>query len=299
MAKKGSSRKGSLQFSPRKRAAKMLPRVRSWPDAAGLQGFVGYKVGMVTVFVKTTNPKSPFSGKKIVKAATVIEVPPMILRNIRTYKKTEYGAKIIKDSKTPKVEGVDFARLIFETQPKLAGTPKKTFETVEIGFGGSVEDVVKFASEHMDKEVKFSEVFSVSEFIDVTGVSIGRGLQGPVKRMGVKLQFSKTEKATRKVGSLGPWNPERTDWRVAMAGQTGFHTRTEYNKQILKIGEPINTDCGWKKYGVTKSDCVLVLGTVVGAKKRSLKLRKPIRANSKTFAVELQNIIKNGKVSKE
>jgi len=299
MAKKGSSRKGSLQFSPRKRAQKMLPRVRSWPDTKGLQGFIGYKVGMLTVFVKSTNPKSPFSGKEIIKPATVIEVPPLILRNVRTYKKTEYGAKVVSDSKTPKTEGVDFARLIFETQPKLAGTPKKTSEIVELGFGGTVEEVLVFAREHMDKEVKLSEAFKEGEFIDVTGVSIGKGLQGPVRRFGIKLQQSKTEKAVRKVGSLGPWNPQRTDWQVAMAGQHGFHARTEYNKQVLKIDGPINIDCGWKKYGVTKSDCILLLGSIVGAKKRTLKLRKSIRGESKAFAVEVQQIIKNGKVSKE
>ncbi len=303
MVKEGRPRRGSLQFSPRKRSKKMIPRVRSWANFEdGLQGFIGYKVGMVTAVVKSTNPKSPVSGKEIMKAATVVEVPPLFLRGVRLYKKTVYGAKIINEANSKKkiselkTDKAKYAHLLFETQAKKAGFAKKTSEIVEIGFNGTVDEVIAYAKEHIDKEVKFSEVFSENTFFDVTAVTKGKGLQGPVKRFGVKLQFSKTEKARRKVGSLGPWTPQRTPWQVAMAGQTGFHTRTEYNKQILKLTSKFNSNAGWKKYGVTKGDVVLVLGTLPGPQKRAIRFRKPIRANKKAFTYELSKVIVNNEV---
>ena len=97
MAQHGKPRRGSLQFSPRKRSKTPLPRVRSWPKGEGVLGFVGYKVGMASAKIKTTNPQSPFTGKEIVKSVTVLEVPPLILRAVRLYKKTAYGSKILTE----------------------------------------------------------------------------------------------------------------------------------------------------------------------------------------------------------
>ena len=301
MVKDGKPRRGSLQFSPRKRARKALPRVRSWPEAEGVMGFIGYKVGMLTAVVKTTNSESPLSGKKISKAATVVEVPPLVLRAVRFYKKTEYGSKVtgeianVKDLAGAKADSV---RLIFETQPKKAGFPKKLPEEVEIAYGGDVEAAAKFAAERLNKEVRFEEIFALGEFADFTGVTKGKGLQGPVKRFGVKLLPHKAEKSRRKPGSLGPWTPKRTPWQVPMAGQMGYHTRTEHNKQILKIGSgEINPKSGWKRYGVVKSDYVLILGTIPGPAKRTLVIRKPSRANGK-IPYELQGMVMDGGIKK-
>lgn len=47
-------KRGSLAFSPRKRAKSHIPRFRAWPEATGeprLQGFAGYKVGMTHVIM--------------------------------------------------------------------------------------------------------------------------------------------------------------------------------------------------------------------------------------------------------
>ncbi|MDD1663579.1 MAG: 50S ribosomal protein L3, partial [Methanomicrobiales archaeon] len=49
MAKTKNPRKGSLAYSPRKRAKSQVPRYKSWQDFEGapfLQAFAGYKVGM-------------------------------------------------------------------------------------------------------------------------------------------------------------------------------------------------------------------------------------------------------------
>jgi len=61
----------------------------------------------------------------------------------------------------------------------------------------------------------------------------------------------------------------------------------DYNKRILYIGEVskrgeellkmINPPSGWHKYGVVKSDYVILAGSVPGTRKRPLILRYPVR----------------------
>ncbi|MBR9681921.1 MAG: 50S ribosomal protein L3 [Candidatus Altiarchaeota archaeon] len=286
MGQKSKPRAGTLQFSPRKRARKLIPRVRSWSSKEdGLLGFIGYKVGSFTAITEVTDKNSRLAGKEKSYHATLIEVPPMILRAIRIYKKNQYGSRVIGDySNFDKIpETFSFGRLTLETQPKLAGFPKKRSELVEVGFGGSNEQLVEFAKANLNKEIKASELFKGGEFIDVTSVSIGRGFQGVVKRFGIPLLPSKTEKSRRKVGSLGSWTPARTDWRVAMAGQTGYHVRTDYNKEILVTGtgNEVNPKAGWPRYGLVKSEFVVLKGSVPGPVKRSIWLRKATRAGQK------------------
>jgi large subunit ribosomal protein L3 len=60
----------------------------------------------------------------------------------------------------------------------------------------------------------------------------------------------------------------------------GFHRRTEYNKRILKIGtDPnmINPAGGFPHYGLVRNTYLIVEGSVIGAVKRPLFLRYPIR----------------------
>lgn len=286
MSKKSKPRRGSLQFTPKKRSRKIIPRVRSWSiKAKGLLGFIGYKVGSMTAIVEVVDKNSRLAGKEVSYHATVIEMPPMIIRALRLYKKSHYGARVIGDySNIEKIpDTFDFGRLIIETQPKLAGFPKKKSELVEVGFGGSNEDLVEFAKTNMNKNIKASDIFDSREFIDVTAVTIGKGYQGVVKRFGVPLLPSKTEKSRRKVGSLGSWTPARTDWRVAMAGQMGYHVRTDYNKEILQTGSgnSINPKAGWPRYGLVKSEFIVVKGSVPGPVKRAIWIRKPTRAGNK------------------
>ncbi|NTV24486.1 MAG: 50S ribosomal protein L3, partial [Nanoarchaeota archaeon] len=69
-------------------------------------------------------------------------------------------------------------------------------------------------------------------------------------------------------------------YRVAHAGRTGYNQRTEYNKQILKIlldGKEANPISGLHSYGLVKGQCLLVKGSVSGARKRLVILQKPMR----------------------
>src|SRR3989344_1348584 len=86
-----SPRRGSLQFWPRKRASKFLPNVNwgaiiSQKDKKGLKGFIAYKVGMKSAFVKNSTPHSMTKDKKIIIPVTILECPPIKIFSVRFYK---------------------------------------------------------------------------------------------------------------------------------------------------------------------------------------------------------------------
>jgi len=100
MSKVSRPRRGSLAYSPRKRASREVPRIRSWPDGGDtphIQGFAGYKAGMVHVSLIDERPHVITHGTEITVPATVIEVPPMIVSSIRFYERTPYGLKTITE----------------------------------------------------------------------------------------------------------------------------------------------------------------------------------------------------------
>ncbi len=322
-------RRGSLGFSPRKRASSIIPRVRSWPDYEGepkLLGFAGYKAGMTHVIMIDDRKNSPTYGEEIMVPVTVIETPPMKVMGIRVYRKTVYGLQIAGEvwtdeldsflsrriqlpkkkgdvDKLKEIEDIAEVRVITYTQPYLiTGVPKKVPDVMEQKVGGDVEAALNYAIEKLGKEVRISEVFTEGAFIDVLSITKGKGFQGPVKRWGVITLDAKHARSSkhRRVGTLGPWTPHRVRWTVPQAGQMGFHQRTEYNKRILKIGtngEEINPEGGFLHYGLVRSDYVLVSGSVPGPVKRLIRMRDAIRPPEATY--EGVNILYISRSSKQ
>lgn len=310
MAKIHSPRCGSMQFWPRKRAKRIYPRTRSWPDLDGtkLLGFAGYKAGMTQVNIRD-NTSSITKGQIISLPATIIECPPLKPLSLRFYQQDDYGLKVIAEipttqplekelsrkiilqkKKNGKIMPDEFDRAVLQvyTQPKFTSIKKKP-EIFEIEIANPTQDFLK---DILDKEIKIKDVFKEGQFIDVQAVTKGKGFQGPVKRFGVTLRKKKSEKTKRGPGSLGPWRQQQhTMYRIAHAGQMGLHTRTEYNKLLLKISSKpteINPKSGFSRYGLVKSDFILLKGSIAGSKKRLIRLREPVRSKSKPINVELQ-----------
>jgi len=174
-----------------------------------------------------------------------------------------------------------YVRLLCHSQPSLAKFGKKKPDVCEIALGGSVEQQLAFAKEKLGKEIGILDVFEEKQFVDIKAVSKGKGMQGPVKRAGIKVQRTKAKKR-RVVGSIGPWNPSTVMWQVPRPGQMGYHSRTEFNKKVLLIGnakdaKTISPKGGFKNYGILENDFVIVAGSVVGPAKRAISLRQPIR----------------------
>lgn len=310
MAKRHHPRHGSMQFWPRKRAKKIYPRTRTWPELDGtkLLGFAGYKAGMTQINIKD-NTNSVTKGQIISLPATIIECPPLKPLSLRFYQQDDHGFKVIAEiptsqqlekelsrkikifkKKNGKIipDKFDRAALQVYTQPSLTSIKKKP-EIFEIEINNPTPDFVKNV---LEKEIKINEVFKEGQFIDVQAVTTGRGFQGPVKRFGITLRKKKSEKTKRGPGSLGPWQQQQhTMYRIAHAGQMGFHTRTAYNKLLLKISSKpaeINPKSGLHKYGLLRTDYVLLKGSVPGPKKRLIRLREPVRARSKPITIEMQ-----------
>jgi large subunit ribosomal protein L3 len=309
---------------PRKRAKRVLARIRYWPkieaETPRLLGFMGYKAGMTYVFAIEDRKRSPNYGKEIMRPATIIETPPMLVCAVRAYTKNAYGLQTITEAwmKDPpeelervftipenfnteenlkKIEGnldkIAKIRVIAITQPRQTSVPKKKPDIAEIEVGGgTIQQQFEYAKSLLGKTVNPTEIFKEGQYIDVIAVSTGKGFQGPVKRWGVTILQHKGRKTKRGIATLGPWNPHHVMYSVPRAGQMGFHQRTEYNKRILKIGndgKEVTPKGGFLRYGIVRGPYILLDGSVPGSEKRPIRLRYPARP-PKQVAEELPQI---------
>lgn len=110
--------------------------------------------------------------------------------------------------------------------------------------GGTVQQKVDWAKEHLEKDVPITSVFEQDEMIDVIGVTKGRGFEGVTHRWGTRKLPRKTHKGLRKVACIGAWHPSRVKYTVPRAGQNGYHHRTEMNKKIYRIGAAVVDEKG-------------------------------------------------------
>ncbi len=316
MAKGHRPRRGSLAFSPRKRAKSHIAKFRSWPESAGepkLQDFAGYKVGMTHVIMIDNVKNSLTEGTEISVPATIIETPAIRVAAIRAYAEDVYGKKpayeawasdldeslgrnicLPKDYSTQnaldKISGLieegnaTDIRVATYTLPKnITGIPKKKPDLMETSISGNdVRAKFEYASSILGNEVEISDIFDSGNLVDVASITTGKGTQGPVKRWGIQMAKHKHSRAgsLRQVGTLGPWRPAHVSWRVPQMGQMGYHQRTEYNKRILKISsdaDEVNPDGGFMNYGLVRNSYILVKGSIPGPSKRLVRLREPVR----------------------
>lgn len=313
--KHSAPRRGSLGVRPRKRASRFIPRIKTWPevhvDTAKPLGFLGYKAGMTHVIIVDDRPGSPTYGQEIFVPVTVIETPPMIPVAARFYTASVGGLKTLTEVWTSPPDDLqlwrriktlsvneesvekakrklesnkdDVARvaLILASQPRLAGgLSKKVPDLIEVKVAGEVENAIEYALSALGKPLSVTDVFSAGQFIDVIGVTKGKGFQGVIKRFGVKElpKWTKHRKGSRRIGSRSPGIG--TISPVPQPGQMGMHRRTELNKRIIFIGNDgskITPVSGFPHYGIIRSDFIVVKGTVQGTPKRPLVLRWPVR----------------------
>ncbi|MEM2874048.1 MAG: 50S ribosomal protein L3 [Candidatus Nanoarchaeia archaeon] len=313
--KRKRPRRGSLGVWPRKRAKRIYPIVKNFAKKkeVKLLGFAGYKAGMLSVIVVDNRPKSPTKGEELKKAVTVVETPPLKVLSIRLYKATPYGVKVIgevwadnlgkdlarklnlpKKKKSTleqlktKLPHATEVRVIVHTQPRSTGLGKKTPEVFEIPIGGiSAEEQFNYAVSILGKDIFITDVFKPGQYVDVHAVTKGKGFAGDIKRYGVKLASHKAEFGRRHRQTMGPITPAVTGWWVLQPGQMGFHKRTDYNKQIIKISNTrelnINPISGFSRYGLVKNNFILIDGSIPGPKKRLVILSHAIRPRKAHF----------------
>jgi len=326
MAKRSAPGRGSMGYSPRKRASSQTARFTSWPEREGepkIQGFAGYKAGMTHIFMKDYRNTSTTAGQEVAEPVTVIEVPPVRIVAVRAYHMTPYGLQastevwsdklsreldrkidLPKSEKKPDWsafgEDIDDVRVIIQTQPKMVtGVPKKKPELLECRIGGgTMKDRIEYAKKLLGKEVRIQDFVDEGNMVDVVGVTKGKGFQGHVKRWGVKLLTHKNSKHRRMIGNLGPFSPGYVRPSVRQAGQMGYHKRTEYNKRVVKVGdkgEEINPKGGFLHYGLVRNQYILIHGSIPGPAKRLISLRDPTRSKHEKVVPDISYISKESK----
>jgi len=196
-------------------------------------------------------------------------------------------------------------RIIAHTQMKLMKRRQKKAHIMEIQLnGGTIEDKVNWAKEHLEGSVPVDQVFAKDEMIDCIGVTKGHGVKGVTSRWHTKKLQRKTHKGLRKVACIGAWHPSRVRFTVPRAGQKGYHHRTEMNKKIYRIGKSLTVDKkngsteydvtektinpmgGFPHFGVVNQDFLLIKGCCIGPKKRVITLRKSLFVHTKRAALE-------------
>ena len=315
-------RKGSLAFRPRGRARSQVPRVSHWAESgeARLLGFAGYKAGMTHLtFIDDTG--GPTNGQEVCSAVTVIEVPPLYVYGIRGYKDGKItGDRLVEDSKMlsrlgigkpggskKKLAAAEFneenvsqVSVLVALYPEKTGIGKKHPEKMEIPVGGpGIKEKIEYAQSMLGKEMGAEDIFKGGEYLDVISISTGKGWQGTRKRFGTALHRPKATKQRRHSGTLGQWHPAYILYTARRAGQLGYHTRTESNKRIMKIGkdvDEVNPKGGFPHYGFVKNDYVLLKGSVPGPVKRMVRLRLGTRAPEKVQEPKLTSISVESKV---
>ena len=248
-------RRGTMGVRPRKRAESQNARV-FWQDSSAKRvlGFAGYKVGMTTVSY-IDNSESPTKGQEITLGGTIIEIPPMHVYGVRFYNDQQsLGDTLVTDEKVlkmlnmkkfegkePAMNQVTQVRLLAFTEPAKTSMAKKHIERMEIAVGGKdASEKIEYAKSLLGKPLLMKDVFKAGDFVDIIAITKGKGWQGAVKRFGIAKQRRKATGKVRHVGTLGQWHPAYVLYTVPQAGQTGYHKRTEFSKQIIKMGENVD-----------------------------------------------------------
>jgi large subunit ribosomal protein L3 len=205
-----------------------------------MPGLIGKKIGMTSVF--------SVEGKNI--PCTVIEAGPCTVTQIRTLKTDGYEAVQLGfvDKKEKHATKAEIGHY------KKAGTTPKRKVVEFDGFGSDVKlgDVITV------------DMLEADTFIDITGISKGRGFQGVVRRHGfggVGQSTHGQHNRLRAPGSVGASSyPSRVFKGMRMAGRDGGKTITVQNLQVLKV--------------IPENNLLIVKGSVPGAKDSYLIILK-------------------------
>lgn len=180
-----------------------------------MPGLIGKKIGMTSIFDK--------DGKNI--PCTVIQAGPCTVTQVKTVESDGYAAVQLafdekKEKNTPKAEQGHFA--------KASTTPKK-----------KVIELKGFVKHWKTGDVITVDYFNDDTWLDVSGISKGKGFQGVVKRhnfAGVNDATHGQHNRLRAPGSLGGSSyPSRVFKGMRMGGQTGNKKVKILNLRVMKI----------------------------------------------------------------
>ena len=205
-----------------------------------MPGLIGKKIGMTSIFDK--------DGKNI--PCTVIQAGPCTVTQVKSIDSDGYAAVQLafddkKEKNTSKAEQGHFA--------KANSTPKR-----------KVIELKGFVKDWKPGDVITVDYFHDDTWLDVSGMSKGKGFQGVVKRYnfaGVNDATHGQHNRMRAPGSLGASSyPSRVFKGMRMAGQTGNKRVKILNLRVMKI--------------VSENNLLILKGSVPGSNGSYLIIEK-------------------------
>lgn len=205
-----------------------------------MSGILGKKIGMTQIFTD--------AGKRI--AVTVVEAGPCPVLAVKD-KHIQLGFGLVKDKHLKKPEAGYFKKLNIPGRKFVREVDREPGKEFKVG-----------------EELK-ADLFKPGDFVDVIGISIGKGFQGGMKRWhwrgGPQTHGSTSH---RRIGSLGSSTTPGRVWKGHhLPGHMGAHRVTTQNLLIAKV-DPEN-------------NLLLIEGSVPGHKNSYLIINKAKKKTKK------------------
>ena len=208
-----------------------------------MKGILGRKIGMTQIFTE--------AGEVV--PVTVVEAGPVVVTQVKTIGNDGYNAVQVGfvDAKEKSLNKPQKGHLA------AANTLKKHLKEFR------VESVDAYT---VGQEIK-ADVFAAGEMIDVTGISKGKGFQGPIKRHGQSRgPESHGSRYHRRPGSMGACSyPGRVFKNKKLAGHMGSVKVTVQNLEVVRVDADKNF--------------ILVKGAIPGAKGSVVTIKEAVKAS--------------------
>ncbi|MCI5977629.1 MAG: 50S ribosomal protein L3 [Bacteroidales bacterium] len=205
-----------------------------------MPGLLGKKIGMTSVFSA--------EGKNI--PCTVIEVGPCVVTQVKTEETDGYNAVQL---------GYGEQKEKHLTRPELGHFKKAGVEPKRY-----LAEFKGFDTDLKCGDVITADMFTEDDFVDVIGVSKGKGYQGVVKRHGfggVGQSTHGQHNRLRAPGSIGACSyPAKVFKGMRMAGQTGNQQVTVQNLKVIKV--------------IPEHNLIMLKGSIPGSKGSIISIQK-------------------------
>ncbi len=217
-----------------------------------MKGILGRKVGMTETFTK--------EGKVI--PVTIVIVEPNVVTQVKTKENDGYSAIQLgvfdKKEKNASKASIGHAK-------KAGTTPKR--------FLKEIRDVD--ATYNLGDQIG-ADVFTPGEYVDVTGTSKGKGMQGVIKRHNQSRgPMTHGSRFHRRPGSMGTMLPMHVLKGKKLPGHMGNETKTIQNLEIIEVNVAENY--------------LMISGNVPGPKKGLVLIKSAIKNIKPTTAKDLIN----------
>ncbi len=212
-------------------------------------GLIGIKQGMTRIFED--------SGTSV--PVTVISINSNFVSRLKTIETDGYNAVQIAYGE----------QLTSRLERPIIGELKKAKLATAKGFKEFRVAETILSDLEIGKELRV-DIFSEGQFVDTSGVTIGKGFAGTVKRHNFSMQDAThgNSLSHRVAGSIGQCQtPGRVFKGKKMAGQMGNKKRTMQKLEIIKIDKEKNV--------------ILLKGATPGAKGSLIEITSSVKANRK------------------